>query len=554
MPSYTFNDKYFNNKYLFLQYQVPMNFLTNFKNQKNLIFILIIFVLSIIIYNGTRHFVMLPYGIHQWRQSMNYSIIQNFQESHTNFWKPAIDNLLNPDNTGYLILEFPILQWLISFLPRDYFPYFRWLIYLCSLSGLYFAYQWSYQILKNFFLALTNTLILFFIPLFLFYNANYFVDLPAILWSITAVYFWNKSISDNNFKSSILIGTFFYTLSGLLRPVGLSMPFAFMIYYFFNHFKKNKLLFFNFCIGTLLVALWYIYQQKNNMTYEVLTPPQTSIFYSTKEEISNVLYSFRDFHFNQLGFIFGNILSYIICFLFIGFYWKNYEKNLKTLFLWTFFGTLAYLILWFKVFTNHDYYLLPCLPFFFITILMTLVALKNYIATKPLNITLSIILLFNFYHGYENYRLRDFRGWYGFNLNATKFEEGMFWWFHYEDQTIWSKIRDLSTKLDTLQKVGIQKKDTAICNFDNTPTYVLSLLQLKGWTLTNEKEKIKEKGSLNRYEQYQYYINRGAKYLIHYGDRIAVENDPKKDSLLKQNLIFQYDSIKFYKIDHLKNL
>ncbi len=537
MPTYKFN------KNLYLQTHNRMNI----KKRENLLFFLIIFLLSILIYNGTRHFVTLPYGIHQWRQSMNYSIVQNFQESNTHFGKPAMDNLLNPDNTGYLVLEFPIFQWIISFFPREFFPYFRWLIYLSSLSGLYFAFLWSYQVLKNYYLAFASILILFFVPLFLFYNANYFVDLPAILWSISTAYFWNKGITENYTPKSILLGTFFYTLTGLLRPVGLALPFAFMIYYFLNHFKKSKFLFWNFLISTTLISIWYIYQQKTNITYEVHTPPQTSIFYSSKEEIKNVLYAFRDFHFNQFGFVFGNILGYILCFLMIGFHWKNYDKNLKTIFIWTFLGTIAYLTLWFKVFQDHDYYLIPCLSFFFITTLMTLMALNHYIPLKSLYVTLSIILFFSFYHGYENYRLRDFRGWYGFSLNTSKFEEGMLWWVHHEDQMIWSKIRELSNNMDKLEKAGIQKKDTVICNFDPTPTYVLSLLQLKGWALSNEG------GKMNRFEQYQYYINRGAKYLIHYGDRVAVEDESEKDNLLKQNLIFQYDSIKFYKIDHLKN-
>ncbi len=113
------------------------------------------------------------------------------------------------------------------------------------------------------------------------------------------------------------------------------------------------------------------------------------------------------------------------------------------------------------------------------------------------------------------------------------------------NKSLKSKIKTLA-KMDSLKKYGIAKNDTVICNFDTTPAFVLSQLQLKGWTLSNEK------GKMNRYEQYQYYINRGAKFLIHFGDRIAVDNDTTKDKLLKQNLVFQYDSIKFYRIDHLK--
>ncbi|MCX7953773.1 MAG: hypothetical protein N3A01_01125 [Bacteroidales bacterium] len=30
-----------------------------------------------------------------------------------------IDNLLNPNNTGDLVLEFPILKWLFSFFTRE---------------------------------------------------------------------------------------------------------------------------------------------------------------------------------------------------------------------------------------------------------------------------------------------------------------------------------------------------------------------------------------------------------------------------------------------------
>jgi len=522
--------------------------LKNFKIWKSLIFFVVILFFSLIIYNGTRHFVQLPYGIHLWRQSLNYSMIQNFQEPQVSFLKPAMDNLLNPDNTGYLILEFPIFQWLISFLPREYFPYFRWLVFTLSFSGLYFSYLFAYQILKDNFLAISSVLVIFFTPLFLFYNANYFLDVPATLWSISAVYFWHNAIENNpSEQKNLLIGTILYVLAGLLRLVVLSIAFAYMIYYFLDVFKKRKALFYYFLSGTALIIAWYIYQQKNNLTYNIRIPMETSIFYALKTEIQKTLYSFRDMQFNQFGFIFGNVLSYLIFFFVIGTYWRHFERYMKILFVFTLLGTITYFLLWFKVFEEHDYYLIPFLPLFFIMFVMLMVCLNNRLHVKTLYSLNVLILLFCFYHGYENYRLRDFRGWYGWNLNTTKFEEGMFWWFHEEENMKWSKIREIS-KLDALSKVGIQKHDTVICNFDPTPTFVLSTLQLKGWTQANMGGVI-----MNRLEHYQDFINRGAKYLLHYGDKPIIEDNAKIDSLFKLKLIFQYDSIKFYRIDHLKN-
>lgn len=511
---------------------------------KDIGFILIVFVISLFVYNGSHHWVKYPYGIHQWRQTMNFSMIQNYHEESVPFHRPAMNNLLNEDNTGTFIMEFPLLQWLTAFMPSDYFPYFRWLIFLTSLVGLYYGYKFAEFYLKDYFLSVGSMLMLILTPLMLYYNANYFTDIPAMSWGIAAVHFWHLGYtSETNARKNYLIGTLFFLFGGLIRLTCLIFPFAFLAFCALRSWRSHLFLWASVLIAGIFVIGWYAYQQNTN-TYEMFLPPKTSLFLCDAQDLNRVLYSFRDMQLNQLGFIFRNVFAYVVLVFIVTYGWKQSPALLRQLFIGTWIGSIAYVILWFKVFDVHDYYLIPVLPAFFISMVWVIHYLKTWLTLRALRWLVGVLMFFSLYHGYENFRLRDFRPLKDACLHATRTEEGILLWFGFEDHIKWSKIRELSPyRTDTLQKLGIQRNDTAVCNFDISPTYVLSMLDLKGWTLFNNP--------LNRYEDYENYVKRGARYLIHYGNSPAIE-DIAKDSLLRKDLVFEHDSIRFYRLTHIR--
>jgi len=521
------------------------------KNEKNKLYLgfSLIVIVQILIY-GFDHFLKMPFGIHQWRQSMNFSMALNYHNNLSSFFHPTIHNLFFNDR-GDLLLEFPLFPWLTALFPEKYFFVFRILVFLTSLLGLWFTYLFSNLILENVFWSVINVLFIVLIPIFLFYNANYMVDIPSILFAISAIYFWHKVnliiTGKKDQLKHIIVGSIFFLLSGLLRLPCIIIDLAYIVSYFLFIEKKNNCFIFCNFLSLTIITGWYFYQSKIN-NYYVSTPLDSSIFHLNNDERKNILSLIKDLISNQWGFLFRNIIGWLVLFILILFHWAYYPKWLKYFLLWTFFGSMIYFFSWFKLLDVHDYYTIPLIGLFYLLVLFSLLALKEIHNLYPLKTTLTIVLvlLFSFFHAYENFSLRSDATWKIGYYNVSKYEEGIWWWISYEDKIKWSIIRKISPLIsDILIKHNIKKNDTAICNFDSSPTYVLSILQLRGWSLYND--------NFPNFDSYKKYALKGAKYLIHYGLK-GLDNDHQKDSIIKQNLVLNVDSVYIYNISHLRNI
>jgi hypothetical protein len=135
------------------------------------------------------------------------------------------------------------------------------------------------------------------------------------------------------------------------------------------------------------------------------------------------------------------------------------------------------------------------------------------------------------------------------------FEKGIHWWMSMEDKNKWKYVREISPyeKNNILSKHGIKLNDTAIVCFDETPTCVLSLLGLKGWSNYNVSKNWTNYNNLNfdDINSIKLKVKNGAKYLIAYGIK-PISSDLKIDSILKSNLVLNHDSIYIYNIQHLR--
>ncbi|OFX85743.1 MAG: hypothetical protein A2W99_05790 [Bacteroidetes bacterium GWF2_33_16] len=513
----------------------------------DILFLSIFIIFSALFYNGFEELNELPKGFHQWKQSMHFSIIQNYANGSANFLHPAMHNLFNADNTGNLILEFPVFHQIAAFIIRV-FPsasptISRWIMFILTFIGFFHAYKLANILLKNKILSVLASLLTYVIPIVVFYGGNYLVDVPAMAFGFSSIYFFEKYFIKNNFLD-IVASLVFLTLSGLLRLPVLILPLSYIAASIFYRKKASYLLW--FIPSIVLIFCWYYYVKKYN-TYFVSYPPSETYSNLSPERITSTVKSIFDFMIFQIGWAYRSIVFYVLVAFFLLIYQKYISKFWFTVLMINLIGSILYIYLWFGIFEHHDYYIVPIVPLLFLIWVNVFFVAKN-LNYMRLIIAISIIVLtLNTVNVFNNMRQRTFQK----KIKATKvfagrFESGIWRFYKDDDKIKWSVFRKISpfNNSSILLKNGIFPQDTVICDFDMSPTYSLALLDLKGWTAYNCKF-----DSLTSFVRYS---NFGAKYLFS-----NIQNTSKLDSIqlsnLRKNIVFQIDNLAVYNIEHLRS-
>lgn len=516
------------------------------KYSYDVFFVLGFLFLSAIFYNGFNELSELPKGMHQWKQSMHFSIIQNYTDSTAGFWHPSMNNLFNSDSTGKLILEFPIFHkitaTIISFFPDLNPAIFRWIIFILTFIGFYHAYKLAGLILKNELLALLSSFLIFAIPVVVFYGANYLVDVPAMAFGFSAIYFFEK----NTQKVSLINGVFgflFLVLSGLLRLPVLVLPIAYfgarIIY------RKNIVQLLWILPSLLIIVTWYYYVKKYN-TYFVSYPPTETYSYLSPERVSSTIQSISNFIIYQLGWSYRFLMFYVLVSMYLAINWRKVSRFWCTVLLFAIAGSTVYVYLWFGILEHHDYYLFPIIPVIFLIWLNVFYVVINTKYSQYALYFAIVILGINTINTFDNMRLRTYRKSIKVaHVFTGRYESGIWWYFGNEDNEKWKVLRTISpyNRSKVLENHGVFSTDTVICDFDPSPTYSLALLKLKGWTLYNS--------SFSSLDDYVKYSKLGAKYLISNSYK-SYAMDSLEQEVLKKNFIFEIEGLLFYSIDHLK--
>lgn len=518
------------------------------KHRYDILFILGFLLLSAAFYNGFIELNELPKGMHQWKQSMHFSIIQNYVDGSADFWHPAMNNLFNSDNTGKLILEFPIFHKITASIVAV-FPWFtpllfRWIMFILTFWGFYHAYKLANLVIKNELLAILSSFLVFAIPVVVFYGANYLVDVPAMAFGFSAIYFAERNIERWSIVNFILC-ILFLTLSGLLRLPVLILPMSYIGARIF--FRKKLLQLLWLLPSILIIVIWYYYVKKYN-TYFVSYPPTETYSNLSPERLSSTIHSIFNFMVYQLGWSYRFTLFYALVSLYLMFNWKRVSRFWFLVLVFAIVGSAMYIYLWFGIFEHHDYYLFPVIPLLFLIWLnVFIVALKTDCRKHAFYLAL-IILAINTINTFDNMRLRTYRKKIKIaHVFTGKYESGNWWYFGNEDKEKWKVFRTISPYNGSrvLETNGIFSTDTVICDFDPSPSYSLALLNLKGWTLYNS--------SFTSLDDYIKYTGLGAKYLITNSQRTS-SLDSTSLGLLKRHIVFRVDSLVVYDIRNLRQL
>ncbi|MCF6242622.1 MAG: glycosyltransferase family 39 protein [Bacteroidales bacterium] len=493
-----------------------------------------IFTVLFFIYNFDDILLMRPQSVHQWRQCDCLAFTQTYYKDKNAFFEPQV-LYLGEDNTGKTATEFPIIYCTIAQLwkifGKEEFVY-RSFVLLLSFIGLFSLFKMSEDILKDSFLALWISFILFSSPMLVYYANNFLMNVPAFSIALVALYFFYLFYKKSKNKY-LYISVILYTLAGLIKIPALSSFMAIiglLIWEQLKIIKTDKKIFFDIktqlpvlLFVFMIVGLWYVYaayyneQHTKGMFLIGILP----IWMDGGTRIKHIIENIQTLWLDSYQSITIQIIS-IIMFLIVIVLKKYNNKYLWWMSIFLSLGFISFLFLWFDVFDNHDYYLINQLIFMisiFIAFFFTLKQFNLKLYNSAIfRFVLFIILLINIAHCKKIIELR-YTGWPNkYHLKVTK---------------------SLETITPYLRSIGISYKDTVLFIQDPSLNISLYLMEQKGYT--NFESKLKDSTFIREK------IKSGAKYLL-VNDSNYIKADYLKPFLV--NKVGAYKNVTIYKINN----
>lgn len=446
--------------------------------------------------NSWKVFNYPPKSVHQWRQSDCAAYVKTYYRTGSDLMHPATYNLAGKE--GRVISEFPIIYYAsakIQHLTGEYYWVVRGITFLCFVAGLFALLSICTRWIKHPVLVYFPVILLASSPYYYYYAINFLPNIPAISFSLIGLLFFLKYI-DNRKASTLVWGTLSFILATALKPTdGGIFWLAFMATIISTGSvkttdRKSALAPFvvaSFIIGAFIIAWakyanWYNDQNGNHQNLLGIYPIWDMDHGLMKYTAKRVLFEWSNVYQQKiiLGFLGLLLVVFIVK-------WKQLDTFLKWFTLWTILGAIAYGILWFKAFTDHDYYQLPLmLPAVFLSITMLAYFENNIISKLTPKLKLSsyglliLLMVIGVYH----------------NRNIQKDRYGKSEYVY-----INPAIYEIEPYLKTL---GIKANDAVVCVPDKSPNISLNAINHYGYS----EEFNSDSYNINTFK------SQGASYLI----------------------------------------
>jgi hypothetical protein len=476
-----------------------------------------------------------PQSVHNWRQSDCASLTLNYYQNGMKFFQPETHNLTSRGFTSgkAATSEIPILYYTIAILYKifGYHDYiYRILNTLIYLSGIFALFRIFTKLKIDIIWSLAFSLLFFASPVLVYYGNNYLTDVTALSFSFIA---WNYFLSyyqKMQIKYYWISMGFFFLAVSMKISAGLSVVALVCMYLFeltgFIKFKDNQGLFpkripqlIPFLLIFIVVFGWAyyarIYNTRNDCIY--FSTQTFPIWNMSESFISETISNIKKLWLNDYFHIFTQLMFGVLLITNI-FLHKKTSALLLTLNLLLLAGCFVFLILWFEILRNHDYYavnlyILPAitaLTFSEIVNRKFPKIAKNYLVRG----LLLFVLVFNVYHTKSQLQIR-YDGW----------------WNEY------TAYKDFYSVTSYLRSIGITRHDTVVSIPDQSH-HTLYLMNQPGWTecfgLNKDSAAIEKS------------ISRGAKYLIVSSTR---EIDSRKYlQKFTHDLVGNYNEIVIYRL------
>ncbi len=349
-------------------------------HKTTLLFIVLLIGMSFL-YRYDKIITLRPCSIHQHRQCDCLAITYNYYQYHTNFFEPQTNLLTGRDFDGKNVSELPILHYGVAQLWKV-FGYHEWIyrlvVLLIMYAGLLALFKVFQQLLNDPFWQIILPLWLFSSPILIYYGNNFLADVPALSFAFAGWYFFTCYVRKQ--RTSCLIWAFVFFCLAMLLKITAGMNFLAFGGLFLTErmkimnsgakpvFKKPALTLTLIIITSAIVFAWYFYAYHYNSTH--LRPDEAPAFLTgilpiwglSYAEIIAIVRIILDFqignYFNTAGLLM--ILGFFVIVL------LNYKKQKPRLLIVNiiiFLSCIGGIILWFRVFDVHDYYLTNYLVF-----------------------------------------------------------------------------------------------------------------------------------------------------------------------------------------------
>jgi hypothetical protein len=459
-----------------------------------------------------------PRSVHQWRQSDCAAYVKTYYRTGNNLLEPATYNLAGKE--GRVISEFPIIYYLsakIQLFTGEHYWIVRGLTFICYLIGLFSLLACIKMWIPNTLFSVFSVLLLATSPYYYYYAINFLPNVPAFSFSFLGLYFL-LLYNEKKKLAHIIFATLSLILSTALKPTdGGILWLAYLCTVFCLTFftrqststSKKKLfpLFISFLIITASIICWtkYVnwYNDQNGNHQNLI-----GIYPIWDMDKGLIIYT-KDRIIHEWSKVFQHRLVLSVWLIFIPVYiilWKKLNSFLRLFTLFIFLGSFAYSILWFKAFTNHDYYQLQfVLPGVFLSItvceyFVRAVLPKLGFISRNLSFGFIIILIgIGIYHNRNIQKERYTKSDYVY-VNPAIFEVEPY-----------------------LHKLGIKPSDTVVCVPDKSPNISLNAINNYGYT---------EEFNTESYNIH-FFKKQGASYLI-ISDSSYLQNNLYKPYLSKR--------------------
>lgn len=459
---------------------IPRNFLLKkyFVIYSGWIFLLLFIIISLI-YQFDDILFMRPQAVHQWRQCDCLSFANNYYHNDANFFSPRL-HFCAGDGTGKTVSDFPLIYFTVAQLWKvfGYHEYiYRLVVLLLSFAGLLALMKTIEDILKDSFLAIFISLLMYSSTILVYYSNNFLMNVPSFSMALLALSFFYKFYKTGK-NIHLHLSIFFYLIGGLLKIPALTSFMAILGLYIMEQLgmirlKGEKKLFnrpaiqlFPFALLIILISAWYIYayyynKAHNSGIFLIGILPIWELSWDKIVEIydhARILW-FESYHSAYIQYL-------LVIFLILIFSFR--KKINKTLFLMTtllFIGFIMFIALWFNVFNQHDYYLINQLVFM-ISIFVSFFYLLKYNYPKLINnkwVRLLLIILL----AHNVYLCRN-------NINAR--------YYGWPNDGHMANTKALETITPYLRSLNIDRDDKVLFMKDGSFNISLYLMDQKGYT------------------------------------------------------------------------
>lgn len=488
----------------------------------HLVAIMIIQVILCILYGYHKTYDKRPFSIHQWRQTDCLSITKNYYEEGMHFFQPKIH--WQGSIEGAAVSEFPVINYTVACLWKVFGKHeylYRLLVlslYILSLLFLFvMVYVTSTSILYSYF----ATLIVSTSPLLAYYSFSFLADVPALSFAIISLslfFIYVREKKQNLLLLSILCGTLAVLLKASSATVLLIIGLTLCLHLLKGLKEKppgkkwskpDLIPFLALLLSGIVIMAWYRWAVHYNHESRngVFLMEALPIWNMTDKviETARSLYNLHlSMYFNK-----GVLLALSLCALWLLLHVKALPSYLQISLIISIVSFISFIILFFQVFSVHDYYLINTM----ILPITILVCFGDYLkhqwarlVTKKVMAFLLMIFCINAIYCASVVRLRNSENdllthFYPFISSDEKNISDRYF------KSYATTIKPLESITPYLRSLGINRNDRVISLPDNSFNVTLYLMDQKGFTLGKKALKMDS----TKLEDFR---AQGAKYLI----------------------------------------